>query len=90
MKNLHEGQAFGQTMTTIGATMLNPLSADKEMFSPAEIAAIFGVSRRTVLRWIAQGRLGGYRVSYTVRVARADLESFLSQHRLNDERKTTK
>jgi excisionase family DNA binding protein len=59
---------------------------DQAMFSPSDIAMLFSVSRRTVLRWIADGRLGAYRVSTTVRITHDDLQAFLDQHRLSSDK----
>ena len=61
--------------------MIDQPTLSKDMYSPSEVARLFGVSKRTVLRWIASGQIGGYRISYTVRIARNDLETFMRQHR---------
>ena len=46
-----------------------------------EVAQLLGVCTRTVSRWIISGRLVAHRAGGVVRIARADFESFLRQHR---------
>ncbi len=53
---------------------------NKNMFSPGEVATMLRVSRRTILRWIEEGRLSVFRIAATVRIQRSDLLAFLDQH----------
>jgi len=49
--------------------------------SPKDIAEELRVSVSTVQRWIRQGRLRAYRLSYRgYRVRREDLDDFLERH----------
>jgi len=50
-----------------------------------EAAAIWGVSRDSVLRAIARGDLPAVRYGRTVRVSRSDLDAFLCRHRVGDQ-----
>lgn len=36
--------------------MIDQPTLNKDMYSPSEVARLFGVSKRTVLRWIASGQ----------------------------------
>jgi excisionase family DNA binding protein len=46
-----------------------------------EVAERLGVSTRTVRRWIQSGQLVAHRVRQVVRIAPADFDAFLRQHR---------
>jgi excisionase family DNA binding protein len=53
------------------------LYVEEEYFSAEEVAERLKVHRRSVLRWIAAGKLRGYRLSAgNVRITRKDLERF--------------
>jgi excisionase family DNA binding protein len=45
----------------------------------AEVAAQQHVHRKTVLRWIADGRLPAQRIGYHWRIRRTELERMMSQ-----------
>lgn len=49
------------------------------LLRPEEVAEILQVSRRTVVRWLKEGKLKGVRVGKLWRVRREDLEEFLAQ-----------
>jgi len=53
---------------------------DQTVFSPAEVATMLCISRRTVLRWIEEERLAVFRIAATVRIQRSDLVVFLQEH----------
>jgi excisionase family DNA binding protein len=50
-------------------------------YSIKAVAEAIDVSPRTVRRWIADGDLIAHRVGHVVRVADADLRTFLALHR---------
>lgn len=41
-----------------------------------DVSAYFGVSARTVMRWIASRRLRHFKVGHFIRFSQADLEEF--------------
>ena len=45
------------------------------------VADTLDISQRTVRRWIANGDLTVHRVNGVIRIAEADLRSFLARHR---------
>lgn len=54
--------------------MVGPRIPDKPYFRPDEVATIFGVSIRTVRRWIILGRVESVKVTErTIRVPRSSL-----------------
>jgi excisionase family DNA binding protein len=46
-----------------------------------EVAQLMAVNPRTVRRWIKSGLLVAHRARGVVRIARADFDAFLCQHR---------
>jgi len=50
----------------------------KKLLRPEEVAELLGVSRRTIVRWLKEGRLKGVRVGRLWRVREEDLDAFLS------------
>ena len=58
-----------------------PDAAMPNFLTIGEVAQLRGVCTRTVSRWIISGRLVAHRAGGVVRIAHADTESFLRQHR---------
>jgi excisionase family DNA binding protein len=56
-------------------------SGPEKYYSIKAVAEALDVSPRTVRRWIAKGDLIAHRVARVVRVAAADLRTFLAIHR---------
>ncbi len=48
-------------------------------YTPAEVADMLKTTRRTVYKWIEQGKLKSVKAGKYVRIARDDLESFLGR-----------
>ena len=46
----------------------------KEMYTTSEAAAIFGVSRQTILTWIREGVLNAARPKREFRIMRSEIE----------------
>jgi excisionase family DNA binding protein len=51
--------------------------------SPAELAAILNVSRRTIMRWIRDGELDAIRIGHITRIAPDAYQRFIATHALN-------
>lgn len=51
--------------------------SDEEYFTPDEVADRFKVTRRTVYRWVAEGRLQALKAGKGVRITKSALEEFL-------------
>lgn len=51
--------------------------SDEEFFTPEEVADRFKVTRRTIYRWIKEGRLQSVKVGDLVRITKSALEEFL-------------
>lgn len=51
----------------------------KRLLRPEEVAELLQVSRRTVVRWLKEGRLKGVRVGRLWRVRPEDLEKFFHE-----------
>jgi len=49
-----------------------------ELYSPQQVAEILGVTRRSVYRYIKEGRLPAIRFVSQIRVKESDLERFVS------------
>ena len=49
------------------------------LLSPAEVAAIAGVSRKTIYREVERGELRATRVGHQIRIARGDLDLYLER-----------
>jgi len=60
------------------------MSERKRLLRPEEVAELLQVSRRTVVRWLKEGRLKGVRVGRLWRVREEDLEMFLRVEREAD------
>jgi excisionase family DNA binding protein len=61
-----------------------PLPSGGTLYTVAEAAAIFGVSQRTVHKWISSGKLPHLRLGEDGRLIRIhsdDIETFISQTR---------
>jgi excisionase family DNA binding protein len=58
-------------------------SASEEMrfFTIAAVAEFFGVTPRTVRRWIKSGELVAHHFGSVVRIAESDLKAFIARHR---------
>jgi excisionase family DNA binding protein len=54
-------------------TVASMRGMDTSYLSPKAAAQLLDIHPRTVLRWIAAGRLPAFRVGRLVRIARADL-----------------
>jgi excisionase family DNA binding protein len=46
------------------------------------VAATFGVSRRTVWRWVARGEIGYRRIGRVIRFTREDVTEFIARSRV--------
>lgn len=53
------------------------LDACPELMSAHEVATLLGVTRRTVLTWLKDGHMPGYRLPNEWRVAREELREWL-------------
>ncbi len=63
------------------AAAATPARVPPTLLTAAAVADRCSVSLRAVRRWIATGDLTVHRFGRTVRIAEADLERFLRQHR---------
>lgn len=61
-----------------------PAMAQKqnENMTPKEVADYLGMAESTVLQWLREGKLPGYRFGYRWKVKRAELETW-ENHRRN-------
>jgi excisionase family DNA binding protein len=59
-------------------------TAEKRLLNTDEVAAIFGVGRRTVLRWAAEGLIPRVQIAGTTRYRADDIERLITSG--NDER----
>ena len=50
-------------------------------YSLREVADMLSVSDRTVRRWLERGELVGHRFGHQLRIAPADLDTFVKLHR---------
>jgi len=57
--------------------------AEMTYYTPQEVAEILKVHRRSITRWIREGRLTAVRVGQQYRISKQDLEKFLEQRRTN-------
>jgi excisionase family DNA binding protein len=62
--------------------------ANQELLTATEAAVIFGVSRRSVLRWIESGKLPGWKVGFQFVVRASDVEKSKDKFPLYEKRKT--
>ena len=51
-----------------------------EYLTPAEIAEKLKVTRRTVYKWIDEGKLRAYKIGVNVRIKREDLDAFIKPY----------
>ena len=56
-------------------------AATPRFFTISDIAEFFGVSTRSVRRWIKSGDLPAHRFGAAVRIAEADVRAFIIHHR---------
>ena len=64
---------------TASASSGKPLQAEREWFTPAEVAAKLQVSRATVYALIARSELRATRVGLSLRIHAGPLAAFLSR-----------
>lgn len=62
------------------ATPAKPTAADREAFSIAEAAAIWGIGRTTLYRAMADGQLRTLKIGARRLVRRDDLAAFMQAH----------
>ena len=62
-----------------------PKSTGDQWMSTAEVAALLGITLRTLYRLIDEGRLPAYRFGRTVRLLAADVEAYRLGHRGEEE-----
>jgi len=48
-------------------------------YTPAEVAKMLKTTRRTVYKWIKDGKLKSFKAGKFVRIAKDDLETFLGR-----------
>lgn len=53
---------------------------EKLFYSIAEVAHLLNLNERTVRRWLYSRKLSGHRLGRQWRIARKDLERFLTEH----------
>jgi len=51
-----------------------------DLYTPQQVAEILGVSRRSVYRWIKEGRLPALKFVSQVRIRDDDLERFVNEN----------
>ena len=51
----------------------------KTVLSPEQVAQVLGISRRTVISWLQQGKLKGIKVGNRWRVKEEDLDEFIDE-----------
>ena len=66
-----------QTKTTSQNSSVDSTQND-ELLTIAEVAGYLKLSRRTAWRWCKSGRLPAAKVGHQWRIARSDLEKFVS------------
>jgi excisionase family DNA binding protein len=60
------------------------LSETRSPYSAKEVAALIGVSDRTVRRWIAEGQLPARRYGRQLRIAAEDIDRFVDRAGFED------
>ena len=60
-----------------------PNTSPRHFLQPEDIARHLEVSKRTVIRWIEQGKLAALRIGNITRISLADYQQFLIAHYLN-------
>lgn len=58
-----------------------PRAPIAQFYTVAKVAEALEVSTRTVRRWIADGKLAAHRFGAALRIAEADLRTFVRDHR---------
>lgn len=58
-----------------------PNKEQKEFLSPADVAREISISRQTVLRWLNEGSLIGYKFDRSWRINRTDFKEFMESHK---------
>jgi len=52
----------------------------RKMYSPIEVAKLVGVSRRTVYRWVSEGKLRAVKAGERMlRISSEDLQAFIAK-----------
>ncbi|HHY76723.1 MAG TPA: helix-turn-helix domain-containing protein [Firmicutes bacterium] len=51
----------------------------KRVFTPEQVAEILGLSKRTVISWLQQGKINGIKVGNRWRVREEDLDKFIDE-----------
>ncbi|HHY44929.1 MAG TPA: helix-turn-helix domain-containing protein [Firmicutes bacterium] len=51
----------------------------KNVFTPEQVAQVLGLSKRTVISWLQQGKLNGIKVGNRWRVREEDLDKFIDE-----------
>lgn len=57
--------------------------AEMTYYTPQEVADTLKVHRRSITRWIREGRLTAVRIGGQYRISKQDLERFLEERRTN-------
>ena len=55
--------------------------------SPAQLADILNVSRRTIMRWIRNGELHAIRIGNVTRISPDDYQRFIGEHAMKPDDK---
>jgi excisionase family DNA binding protein len=55
---------------------------DKDLLNVTEVATYLGLHRRTVQRYVQEGKLPAYKVGKRYMVRREDLIKFLEEHKI--------
>ena len=72
-------------LRTLGSCQVASFESTAPFFTPSEVAALCGVSRRTVNRWVANASLGaGHTPGGHYRIERETLLTFLEAHGYTD------
>ena len=59
---------------------VNEIANEEALYSPADVARLFGVSRQAVHRWIKLGRLKATKLSARcIRIRQSDINRFLEE-----------
>ena len=61
-----------------------------DLYTPQQVAEILGVSRRSVYRWIKEGRLPALKFVSQVRVKESDLEAFINKSEVEETKRREK
>src|SRR5215216_3622253 len=56
-------------------------ATEEVLYSLSETARMFGVSERTLHRWMREGQLPVYRLGRQLRFRKSDIEAFLEERR---------